>query len=90
MGWFWAMSLPGLVCLLLVLAVIELITRGRKGTPVSAVGFEQLGATFEAGKADELEHRKSELMMRDDPADGRLDLDAGIAKISPRRGTAAP
>jgi hypothetical protein len=86
MGWFWAMSLPGLVCLLVVLAVVELVVRRRRGTPLSAVGFEQLGATFEAGKADELEHRKSELMMRDDEEDGapprsRVDLDGGTASI---------
>jgi hypothetical protein len=96
MGWFWAMSLPGLVCLLFALAVIELVVRRRKGTPVSAVGFEQLGAAFDQGKADELEHRKAERMMRDDEEDGapprsHVDLDGGTATIKlPESGTATP
>ncbi|GLZ32863.1 hypothetical protein Lesp02_50510 [Lentzea sp. NBRC 105346] len=86
MGWLWAVSLPGLVCLLVVLAFVELVVRRRRGAPVSAVGFEQLGAAFEAGKADELEHRKAELMLRDDaeegaPPRGPIDLDGGVARI---------
>ena len=60
--------------------------RGR----ISATGFEQLHASFSPGKQNELEQRKTTLMLRDDEGDGapprtRVDLDAGVAVI--RAGT---
>jgi hypothetical protein len=81
----WAMSLPGLVTLLFVLAVIEWVVRRRKGTPLATISFDELGATFEGAKRDELEHRKEERQRRDEEGDGapqsRIDLDGGTAVI---------
>jgi hypothetical protein len=82
MGWLWALSLPGVVCLLVLLAALERFglwlhgkswlpwRRRRTGMPVSAAGFDELGAVFAAGKRDELEYRQSALMLRDDEDDG--------------------
>lgn len=86
-GMLWAMSLPGLVTLLFVLAVIEWVVRRKKGgTPLATISFDELGATFEGGKRDELEHRKEERQRRDEEGDGapprsRVDLDGGTAVI---------
>jgi Family of unknown function (DUF6191) len=86
-GTLWAMSLPGLVTLLFVLAVIEWLARRRKGgAPLATISFEELGATFEGAKRDELEHRKEERQRRDEEGDGaparsRIDLDGGTAVI---------
>ncbi|WP_199442179.1 DUF6191 domain-containing protein [Umezawaea beigongshangensis] len=100
MGWLFAVSLPGLVCLLVVLAALERIglwVRRRSwlpwrrdstgaSTPISAIGFEELGAALYAGKRDELEHRESERRRRDDADDGApphttVDLDARIVRL---------
>lgn len=82
MGFLWAMSLPGLVVLLVVLAALERFglwaggrswlpwRRKREGTPVSAAGFEELDAFFMAGKRHELDQRNHSLMMRKDDEDG--------------------
>ncbi|MFC4942497.1 DUF6191 domain-containing protein [Pseudonocardia sp. GCM10023141] len=91
MGLVFAMTLPGLACLLVVLAALErigVVLSGRSWVPwrrrkpremVSSTGFDQVTALFYATKHYELEHRSSELMLREDPADGapgrlRLDL----------------
>ncbi|WP_405012304.1 DUF6191 domain-containing protein [Kitasatospora sp. NBC_01539] len=79
---FWAMSLPGLVCALLVLAVADQLAlrarrsrflpwrgTGREGQ-ISATGFEQLHAQFAAGKQHELEQRTTTLMLRDEEGEG--------------------
>jgi hypothetical protein len=86
LGFLFAMSLPALVVALFVLAVVERFARRKKGTPIAAAGFGELGATFEAGKRDELEYRKEERQLRDDEGDGapprsRVDLDGGTAVI---------
>jgi hypothetical protein len=82
MGALWAMSLPGLVVLLVVVASLERFglwvhnrswlpwRRKREGTPVSAAGFEEFDAFFGSGKRHELDHRGHSLMMREDPDDG--------------------
>ena len=82
MGFLWAMSLPGLVVLLVVLAALERFglwasdrswlpwRRKREGTPVSAAGFEELDAFFVAGKRHELDQRNHSLVMRQDEEDG--------------------
>jgi len=58
LGYLFAMSLPALVAALFVLAVVERFVRGKKkGTPMSAAGIGELGATFEAGKREEIEFR---------------------------------
>ncbi|WP_317634033.1 DUF6191 domain-containing protein [Kitasatospora sp. DSM 101779] len=82
MAIFWAMSLPGLVCALVALAVLDQLAlharragrlpwrgAGREGQ-VSATGFEQLHAQFAAGKQHELKQRATTLMLRDEEGDG--------------------
>lgn len=87
LGFLFAMSLPALVAALFFLAVFERFFRGRaKGTPMSTAGIGELGATFEAGKRDELEFRKEERQLRDDEGDhapprSRVDLDGGTAVL---------
>ncbi|WP_280674106.1 DUF6191 domain-containing protein [Kitasatospora sp. MAA19] len=76
------MSIPGLVCALLVLAVVDQLAlracrsrwvpwrgTGREGQ-ISATGFEQLHAQFAAGKQHELDERGSTLMLRDEEGEG--------------------
>ncbi|GAB1508322.1 DUF6191 domain-containing protein [Actinophytocola sp. KF-1] len=82
MGVLWAMSLPGLVFLLVLVAALERFglwagnrswlpwRRKRAGTPVSAAGFEELDAFMGAGKRHELDQRNHSLMMRQDEDDG--------------------
>jgi hypothetical protein len=82
MGTLWAMSLPGLVVMLVVLAALERFglwagnrswlpwRRKREGTPVSAAGFEELDAFFGAGKRHELDERNHSLMLREDEEEG--------------------
>ncbi|MFJ5987385.1 hypothetical protein SAMN04488564_104105 [Lentzea waywayandensis] len=88
LGYLFAMSLPALVAALFVLAVVERFVRGKKkGTPMSAAGIGELGATFEAGKREEIEFRKEERLLRDDEGDGapprsRVDLDGGRAVLN--------
>jgi hypothetical protein len=87
LGFLFAMSLPALVTALFVLAVVERFARGRsKGTPMATAGIGELGATFEAGKREEVEYRKEERQRRDEEGDGapprsRIDLDGGTAVI---------
>ncbi|MFJ5230232.1 DUF6191 domain-containing protein [Kitasatospora sp. NPDC088391] len=76
------MSLPGLVCALVVLAFVDQIAlrarrsrwipwrgMGREGQ-ISATGFEQLHAQFAAGKQAELDQRTTTLMLRDEEGEG--------------------
>ncbi|MGW6936354.1 DUF6191 domain-containing protein [Lentzea sp. NPDC054927] len=86
LGFLFAMSLPALVAALFLLAVIERFARGKKGTPMATAGIGELGATFEAGKREELEFRKEERQLRDEEGDGapprsRVDLDGGTAVL---------
>ena len=86
LGFLFAMSLPALVVALFVLAVVERFVRRKKGTPLSSAGIGELGATFEAGKREELEFRKEERQRRDEEGDGapprsRVDLDGGTAVL---------
>ncbi|MEV4558817.1 DUF6191 domain-containing protein [Kitasatospora sp. NPDC049285] len=82
MAWFFAVSIPGLVCVLVLLAFVDQLAlaaqrsrwipwrgTGREGQ-VSATGFEQLHAQFAAGKQAELEQRKTTLMLRDEEGEG--------------------
>jgi len=82
MAWVFAMSIPGLVVLLVVLAALErfglwagrrswLPGRGtRTRDSLSGTGIEELGAFFYAGKRAELEHRKTELVLPDSETSG--------------------
>ena len=87
LGFLFAISLPALVAALFVLAVIERFARGKKkGTPMATAGIGELGATFEAGKREEIEFRKEERQLRDEEGDGapprsRIDLDGGTAVV---------
>jgi len=82
MAALFAMTIPGLVCLLALVALVDQLAlragrarwipwrgTGREGQ-ISATGFEQLHAAFAAGKQRELDERKSSLMLRDDQGDG--------------------
>ncbi|WP_055588092.1 DUF6191 domain-containing protein [Streptacidiphilus griseoplanus] len=76
------MTLPGLVILLTVLALVDqlLLRAGRAGMlpwrgaarsgQISATGFEQLHASFSPGKQAELKERRSALLLRDEEDDG--------------------
>jgi hypothetical protein len=82
MGFLLAMSLPGLVFMLIVVAALERFglwasdrswlpwRRKRDGTPVTAAGVEELDAFFGAGKRHEIDERNHSLMMREDEDDG--------------------
>ncbi|MFI6644361.1 DUF6191 domain-containing protein [Streptomyces sp. NPDC050504] len=92
-------TLPTLVIALTVIAFVDqlLLRLGRAGLlpwrgsgsrgQVSATGFEQLHATFSAGKQNELKERQSSLLLRDDEEDGApphhstVDLENGRAVI---------
>jgi len=84
-----AMTLPGLVVLLVALAALERFGRWfgrswlpwRRGrAPVSATGFDELTACFYAGKRIELEQRRTELVLPTDRHDGaRTDFRHGAA-----------
>ncbi|MFD4400612.1 DUF6191 domain-containing protein [Kitasatospora sp. NPDC058478] len=82
MAIFWAMSIPGLICALVVLAAVDQLAlrarrsrwvpwrgTGREGQ-ISATGFEQLHAQFAAGKQHELDERGTTLMLRDEEGEG--------------------
>ncbi|MFB7472447.1 DUF6191 domain-containing protein [Kitasatospora sp. NPDC056184] len=82
MGLVFAMTIPGLVCLLVGLAFVDQLAlrarrsrlvpwrgTGREGQ-ISATGFEQLHAQFAAGKQHQLDERQSTLMLRDEEGDG--------------------
>jgi uncharacterized protein DUF6191 len=82
MGFLWAMSLPGLVVLLVALAALERFglwasdrswlpwRRKREGTPISAAGFEELDAFFAAGRRHDIDQRNHSLMLRNDEEEG--------------------
>jgi len=82
MAVFWAVSIPGLVCALVVVAFVDQLALGARnarwipwrGTgregQVSATGFEQLHAQFAAGKQHELDQRRTTLMLRDEEGEG--------------------
>lgn len=82
MGTVFAMSLPGLLVLLVLLAFAETLwsrltggralpwTRRRTTRPVSAAGFEEVAALFQGAKHHEFEQRQSVLMHREDGSDG--------------------
>ncbi|MFE6282515.1 DUF6191 domain-containing protein [Streptomyces sp. NPDC057877] len=82
MGFAVFVTLPGLVILLTVVAIVDqlLLHAGRAGVlpwrhggragQVSATGFEQLHGALSPGKQHELKERQSALVMRDDEEDG--------------------
>ncbi|MCJ0904470.1 DUF6191 domain-containing protein [Rhodococcus sp. ARC_M6] len=82
MGSVFALTLPGLLVLLILFACAETLwnrltggralpwTRGRTSRPVSAAGFEEVAALFQGSKHHEFEQRQSALMHREDDAEG--------------------
>jgi len=92
-----AMSLPGLVVLLFVVAVVDQLAvragrtkwipwRGGDRTGrVSSTGFAQLHMAFEPSKAHDVNERASQSLLREDDTDGApLDLDSGTIVVSRR------
>jgi hypothetical protein len=81
MGVVWAMTLPGLVCLLIAISFAEVVvnrltggrflpwTRRRGSRTVAATGFEQVSAMFQGSKHIEFEQRQHTLMHRDEEND---------------------
>ena len=100
MGVAFALTLPGLVLLLLAVAALDQLmlrlrgrglVRWRRDTQVSSTGFDLLHAALSPGKADELAQRHTQELVRDDEGEGapprsRVDLDGGTASLRlPRR-----
>ncbi len=97
MGVLWAMTIPGLVCLLIAVAFAETIwnratggrmlpwTRRRGGRTVAATGFEEVAALFQGSKHVEFEQRQTTLMHREDDSSvappARVDLSANSAVL---------
>ena len=97
-GVLFALTLPGLVILLVVLAAAEHAwsrlgrrsrLHGRERHALSAGGMDVFSAALFPGKARDLEEQRVREMRRDDVDDGappydRIDLDSGVACIDPR------
>jgi hypothetical protein len=97
-GVLFALTLPGLVMLLVVLAAVEhawsrrgirspLHRRARHA--LSAGGMDVFSAALFPGKAVDLEEQRVREMRQDDLEDGapprrRIDLDSGVAYLDPR------
>jgi len=95
-----AMTLPGLVLLLLFSGIVEQVAGRRRrrasGEPMrggfTGAGLDVLQAALYPEKRHQLEEQESQRMRRDDEDDGApphstVDLDAGIARlrVPPRR-----
>jgi hypothetical protein len=90
-----ALTLPGLVLLLVVLAVAEqLAARLGRRSPLaherrhalSAGGLDVFSAALAPGRAVDLEQRQARELRRNDVGDGapprtRIDLDSGVAYL---------
>ena len=93
-----ALTLPGLVVLLVVLASLEHAwsrlgrrsrLHGRQRHALAAGGMDVFSAALFPGKAVDLEEQRVREMRRDDVEDGappyaRIDLDSGVAYLDPR------
>ena len=102
-GVLFALTLPGLVMLLVVLAAVEhawsrlgrrspLYRRDRHA--LSAGGMDVFSAALFPGKALDLEEQRVREMTRDDVVDGappygRIDLDGGVAWLDVSPGSSA-
>lgn len=86
MEWVLALSIPGLVVLLVVVATVESISRRKGGLPATAAGLEDFAGVFQASRRVDQDHKRHSLMMRDELGDGApprsaVDLDAGTARL---------
>jgi hypothetical protein len=105
-GALFALTLPGLACLLVILAALEGFGRwvsGRSWLPwrrrmtgpsLTAVGVEGLDV-FITSKRIEVDARASQSLMRDDVGDNappgfRVDLETGTVTITDRRAGEEP
>jgi len=99
-GVVFAMTLPGLVILLVLLGAIERMSKGvgsgRPGHTTASAGFDVLGTAFDPGTKHRIEEQESVALRRDDvedgaPPRGRIDLAAGTAHLRlPPKPTPAP
>jgi len=97
-GALFALTLPGLVVLLVVLASFEHAwsrlgrrsrLHGSERHALSAGGMDVFSAALVPGKAVDLEEQRVRELRRDDVEDGappygRIDLDSGVAYLGPR------
>ena len=95
LGTLFALTIPGLAVLLVVLAVVERVASGlRRASPLhgerrhalSAAGADVLSTALEPGRAVDVDQRLASELMREDETDGapprsRIDLDAGVAHL---------
>jgi hypothetical protein len=95
MGTLFALTIPGLVVGLIVVAAIDqvLYRLGRKGLlpwrhsgRASAAGMDPLSAVLTPGKQHELDQKHQQALMREDEGDAApphssVDIGAGIARI---------
>ena len=93
-----ALTLPGLVVLLVVVASMEHAwsrlgrrsrLHGHERHALSAGGMDVFSAALFPGKAVDLEEQRVREIRRDDVEDGappraRIDLDSGVAYLDPR------
>jgi uncharacterized protein DUF6191 len=100
MTMLFALTLPGLVVLLFVLAVVDLVlvrVRGRGIVPwrrdrvAASTGFDLLHAALSPGKEHELDQRRTELVLREEDDDGApprdpVDLEHGVVRLPPGTG----
>lgn len=99
LGVLFALTLPGLVCLLVLLTALERLglwargrsfLRWRQDRTMSGTGLEEMDAFFTGAKRVEMDDRRSRSLLADDTSDGRLvDLDSGIVRITRERGSGA-
>jgi hypothetical protein len=97
-GALFALTLPGLVVLLVVLASMEHAwsrlgrrsrLHGRERHALSAGGLDVFSAALVPGRAVDLAQQRSREVRRDDVEDGappygRIDLASGVAYLDPR------
>ncbi|WP_440899376.1 DUF6191 domain-containing protein [Actinosynnema sp.] len=92
LGAVFALSLPGLAVLLVLLAAGELVLRrvrarrggGPGGAVVTRAGVDQFATLFSGGKEVELRQQQVELMLRDEEDDGappRGPVDLGSGRV---------
>lgn len=90
----WAMSLPGLVVILVVAGVADVVLtrrRRRRGqtaarAQVAEIGFDALGLALAPSRRHKLEHDEFMQLKREEEGDGApprssVDLEAGRARI---------
>ncbi|WP_131802431.1 DUF6191 domain-containing protein [Parafrankia soli] len=77
----WFMTIPGLVCALILLAAVDRFTawattrswlpwqRRPGGRSVSTIALDELEASFYAGKRHQIEQRRTEEILRDDDSE---------------------